>query len=84
MASKNIFNTQDLVSLGSLLRAGKNAAAYRLVESTEMSPSNADNINGVASNFGVSYSYGPHEDGRKYWKASYNRDSYYNVEGAAK
>ena len=78
MAVKNIFNVQDLVSLGSLLRAGKNAAAYRLVEGAEMSPSNQDNINGVASNFGVSYSFGPHADGRKYWKATYN------AEGVAK
>lgn len=78
MAVKNIFNLQDLMSLGSLLRAGKKAAAHRLVEGAEMSPSNQDNINGVASNFGVTYSYGPHEDGRKYWKASYNK------EGAAK
>ena len=68
---KNL-NTQELVILGTMLRHGLKASVYRLVYGSAMTPSNQDNINSVSVERGVTYSYGPHEDGRKYWKATYN------------
>lgn len=67
---KNL-NLQELVILDTMLRHGLKAAAYRLVDGSAMTPSNQDNINGVSVECGVTYSHGPHEDGRKYWKANY-------------
>ena len=68
---KNL-NPQELVILGTMLRHGLKAAAYRLVDGSAMTPSNQDNINGVSVECGATYIYGPHENGRKYWRATYN------------
>ena len=67
---KNL-NALDLIELDKLLLNGQQALAYRLVNASSMTPSNRFNINSISVERGVTYTYGPHEDGRKYWKAIY-------------
>lgn len=47
--------TQDLITLGGLIRQSRMAPAYRLVSEYPASPENLDNVNGIARPLGWLY-----------------------------
>ncbi len=65
--------TQDLVTLGALLRAQRWATAYRLVNAQEPSVCNCDNINAVSKEFGIGYAYSNKAGKGGHWIATYAR-----------
>lgn len=62
-------NTQDLVTLGMLLRDKNWAAAYRIVSGAKVTPLAVENINSVSQQYGVTYT--PSGQAVNHWVASY-------------